>query len=295
MADQATPTAPETQKRTVLDADDVIEMVPRLRGHRKLVNRLLHWLQVDRVNDVHDRYFDTPGVPFTQSLLKDFRITTEIDGAEVLDHLPEGAFITVSNHPFGALDGITLIAEVGARRPDYKVMVNMILNRITAMRPNFIAVDQRGSDDPAKKAVSMHGIKEVIDRVRNGHPVGFFPAGAISIINRHGWLEDDPWKPVVLRLIKQLKVPVIPIFFHGTNTFLFNFFGKINWLLRTLRLPSEVWRKCGTTMRVSVGPVISPAEIADHAGDLEELGRWLKGRTYELRTAPFHADIIDKH
>ena len=71
---------------------------------------------------------------------------------EVLDNLPEGAFITVSNHPFGALDGITLIAEVGKRRPDYKVMVNMILNRITAMRPNFIAVDQKGSDDPAKKA-----------------------------------------------------------------------------------------------------------------------------------------------
>lgn len=281
------------QKRTVLDADDVMDMVPRLRGHYKLVNRLLHWLQVDRVNAVHDKYFDTPGVPFAESLLKDFRITTEIDGADVLDHLPEGAFITVSNHPFGALDGITLIAEVGRRRPDYKVMVNMILNHITAMRPNFIAVDQKGSDDPAKKAVSMQGIKQVIERVRAGHPVGFFPAGAISIINRHGWLEDDPWKPVVIRLIKQLRVPVIPIFFHGTNSFLFNAFGKINWMLRTLRLPSEVWRKCGTTMRVSVGPVISPEEIARHAGSVEELGEWLKARTYELRTAPFHADIVD--
>lgn len=294
MEQPATRNLTPAQKRTVLDADDVMDMVPRLRGHYKLVNRLLHWLQVDRVNDVHDRYFDTPGVPFAQSLLKDFRITTEIDGAEVLDHLPQGAFITVSNHPFGALDGITLIAEVGARRPDYKVMVNMILNRITAMRPNFIAVDQKGSDDPAKKAVSMHGIKEVIERVRGGHPVGFFPAGAISIINRHGWLEDDPWKPVVVRLVKQLKVPVIPIFFHGTNSFLFNAFGKIHWLLRTLRLPSEVWRKCGTTMRVSVGPVITPEEIAAHAATVEELGLWLKARTYELRTAPFHADIIDK-
>lgn len=289
----ATPTSASSEKRTVLDYDDIVEMAPFFKGKSRLVNFIMKLLDVDKVNWIHDHNFDTPGPQFCRGLLNDLDIKLRIDNEQLLDHLPEGAFITVSNHPFGALDGITLIAEVGRRRPDYKVMVNMILNRITAMRPNFIAVDQKGSDDPAKKAVSMQGIKQVIECVRAGHPVGFFPAGAISIINRHGWLEDDPWKPVVIRLIKQLRVPVIPIFFHGTNSFLFNAFGKINWMLRTLRLPSEVWRKCGTTMRVSVGPVISPEEIALHAGSVEELGEWLKARTYELRTAPFHADIVD--
>ena len=284
-AEHPAPTLPHEQKRTVLDAEDVMEMVPRLRGHRKLIDRLLHILQIDRVNEVHDRFFDTPGVPFTQSLLKDFRITTRIDGLDVLDKLPEGAFITVSNHPFGALDGITLISIIGQRRPEYKVMVNMILNRITAMRPNFIAVDQSASDDPAKKAVSMAGIREVMKQVRSGHPVGFFPAGAISKINRHGWLEDQEWKPVVMRLIAQLKVPVIPVFFHGTNIFMFNLLGRVSWVLRTMRLPSEVWRKCDTEMHVSIGDIITPEEIALHAGSEKELGQWLKAKTFELRTS----------
>ncbi|MBJ2167136.1 MAG: 1-acyl-sn-glycerol-3-phosphate acyltransferase [Muribaculaceae bacterium] len=284
-AEHPAPTLPHEQKRTVLDAEDVMEMVPRLRGHRKLIDRLLHILQIDRVNEVHDRFFDTPGVPFTQSLLKDFRITTRIDGLDVLDKLPEGAFITVSNHPFGALDGITLISIIGQRRPEYKVMVNMILNRITAMRPNFIAVDQSASDDPAKKAVSMAGIREVMKQVRSGHPVGFFPAGAISKINRHGWLEDQEWKPVVMRLIAQLKVPVIPVFFHGTNSFMFNLLGRVSWVLRTMRLPSEVWRKCDTEMHVSIGDIITPEEIALHAGSEKELGQWLKAKTFELRTS----------
>ncbi len=284
-AEHPAPTLPHEQKRTVLDAEDVMEMVPRLRGHRKLLDRLLHILQIDRVNEVHDRFFDTPGVPFTQSLLKDFRITTRIDGLDVLDKLPEGAFITVSNHPFGALDGITLISIIGQRRPEYKVMVNMILNRITAMRPNFIAVDQSASDDPAKKAVSMAGIREVMKQVRSGHPVGFFPAGAISKINRHGWLEDQEWKPVVMRLIAQLKVPVIPVFFHGTNSFMFNLLGRVSWVLRTMRLPSEVWRKCDTEMHVSIGDIITPEEIALHAGSEKELGQWLKAKTFELRTS----------
>lgn len=284
-AEHPAPTLPHEQKRTVLDAEDVMEMVPRLRGHRKLIDRLLHIIQIDRVNEVHDRFFDTPGVPFTQSLLKDFRITTRIDGLDVLDKLPEGAFITVSNHPFGALDGITLISIIGQRRPEYKVMVNMILNRITAMRPNFIAVDQSASDDPAKKAVSMAGIREVMKQVRSGHPVGFFPAGAISKINCHGWLEDQEWKPVVMRLIAQLKVPVIPVFFHGTNSFMFNLLGRVSWVLRTMRLPSEVWRKCDTEMHVSIGDIITPEEIALHAGSEKELGQWLKAKTFELRTS----------
>ena len=131
----------------------------------------------------------------------------------------------------------------------------------------------------------MAGIREVMKQVRSGHPVGFFPAGAISKINRHGWLEDQEWKPVVMRLIAQLKVPVIPVFFHGTNSFMFNLLGRVSWVLRTMRLPSEVWRKCDTEMHVSIGDIITPEEIALHAGSEKELGQWLKAKTFELRTS----------
>ncbi|MDE6197955.1 MAG: lysophospholipid acyltransferase family protein [Muribaculaceae bacterium] len=271
-------------KRTVLDSDDVVEMVPSLAGHRKLVERVLSWLDVDKVNAVHDKFFDTPGAPFVRHLLEDFRITLRVDGESVLDSFPEGTpFITVSNHPFGALDGISLIHLVASRRPDYKVMVNMILNRISAMRPNFIAVDALASDDPAKKAVSMRGIKEAIVQVRRGHPIGFFPAGAVSKLNRHMRLEDRTWQPSIIRLIQQLDVPVVPIFFHGSNSAWFNFLGLVSWQLRTLRLPAEVFRKCGSTLHISVGRPITVEEQKMHQGSTEEFGEFLKQRTYSLR------------
>lgn len=270
-------------KRTVLDAEDIYAMVPRLAKHPKLVERAIRWLYVDHVNAVHDKYFDTPGQAFTHALLKEFDITVRVDGLETLDNLPEGAFITVSNHPFGALDGITLIDLVASRRPSYKVMVNMILGRITAMNPNFIKVDALASDDPKKKAVSMLGIKEVIQQVKSGNPVGFFPAGAVSKVNWRLRLNDREWQPSVIRLIDKLKVPVIPIYFHGTNSWFFNFLGVVCWQLRTLRLPREVWRKCHKTLHVSVGRPISVAEQQAHAGSTEELGRFLKEKTYALR------------
>ncbi len=271
-------------KRTVLDYDDISKMVPRLRGKEKLVNNLLKFLKVDKVNWLHEHNCDTPGQPFTEGLLRDLDITLRIDNEHVLDNLPEGAFITVSNHPFGALDGITLINIVAARRPTFKVMVNMVLNYISAMRPNFIAVDAYASDDPKKKAVSMNGIKAAIMQVRRGNPIGFFPAGAVSKIRPNLKLEDREWQPNIIRLIQQLKVPVIPIFFHGRNSAWAHILGLISWKLRTLRLPTEVFLKKGKTLHVSIGEPITVEEQMQHSSSIEELGKFLRNRTYSLRS-----------
>ena len=270
-------------KRTVLDYNDISQMVPWFKGKEKLVNRLLKFLSVDKVNWLHDHNCDTPGPEFAAGLLKDLEIKLRIDNEELLDKLPEGAFITVSNHPFGALDGISLIHIIASRRPQFKEMVNMVLNYISAMRPNFIAVDALASDDPKKKAVSMQGIKSAIMQVRRGEPIGFFPAGAVSKVNIKGQLEDREWQPTIVRLIQQMKVPVVPIYFHGSNSWWFNFLGVVCWQLRTLRLPAEVFRKKGSTLHISIGEPISVEEQIQHSGTVEELGQFLKDKTYALR------------
>ncbi|MDE6321129.1 MAG: lysophospholipid acyltransferase family protein [Muribaculaceae bacterium] len=267
----------------VLSEEDIMEKAPKLRSHPKLVRWAMKLLAIDKVNWIHGHNCKTPGPQFCTGLLSDLELKLRIDNEEALDQFKTGAFVTVSNHPFGALDGITLIHIVGSRRPKYKVMVNMVLNLITAMRPNFIAVDALASDDPAKKAVSMRGIKEAIMQVRHGEPIGFFPAGAVSKVNWRGRLNDREWQPSIIRLIQQLNVPVIPIFFHGSNSWWFNFLGKVSWQLRTLRLPAEVFRKKGKKMHVTIGQPITVEEQKLHQGSVEEFGEYLKSKTYELR------------
>lgn len=282
MSDKETPA--ETIRPDVLNYDDIRQMVPKLDGHEKLVNRLLKFLSVDKVNAVHAKCCDTPGPEFVKRLLIDeFKIRLRIDNEAVLDHLPEGSFITVSNHPFGALDGIALIYLITRRRPKFKVMVNMILNRIGAMRPNFIAVDAWASNDPAKRAVSVNGIREALRQIKSGEPIGFFPAGAMSKTTLCHGLQDRPWQKSILQLIERAKVPVIPIFFHGSNSTWCNFLGHACWPARSLRLPAEVFRKVGTEMHISVGEPISPEEQAMHSQTPEALGDFLRQRTYELK------------
>lgn len=271
------------KKMTVLDADDIMEMVPKLRGHRKFVDWFIRFISLDKVNDIHAHNAATPGPQFVHGLLNDLDIKLKIDNEQVLDHLPEGAFVTVSNHHFGALDGIILINLIASRRPEYKVMVNMVLNYIWAMRPNFIAVDAMASDDPKKKAVSMAGIREVIKNVRAGKPVGFFPAGAVGKVNWRGRLQDREWQPTVIQLIEKLKVPVVPIFFHGSQSWWFNFLGVVCWQLRTFRHPAEVFRKRGKTFHITVGDPITVEEQMAHMGSEKEFSDFLRRRTYELR------------
>ena len=57
----------------------------------------------------------------------------------------------------------------------------------------------------------------------------------------------------------------------------------IDWRLRTLRLPAEVWRKCHTEIHISVGDIISPEELKKYP-EVGELRQFLKDKTYQLRS-----------
>lgn len=266
----------------VLTYEDVCRMAPFFRGKPGLVKAIFRLLKIDRVNAVHSRWASTPGVPFSHALVeKEFKVRVRVDHEEILSRFPTGAFVTVSNHPLGAFDGIVLLHEVGTFRPDYQVMVNLFLNNLSAMRPSFIAVDPSGSADPEKKRVTLQGIREAIAHVKAGHPLGFFPAGAVSKVKRDLHIRDRQWQPSIIRLISQLKVPVIPVYFHGHNSTFFNILGIIDWRLRTLRLPAEVFRMRGREVHLSIGEPITVEEQRD-CGTVEELGRLLRARTYEL-------------
>lgn len=267
----------------VLSYDDICRLAPQLAGKERFVKWAMKLLSIDKVNALHGRNCDTPGPEFCRRMLfDDLKVTLTVDNEQILDQMGDQPFVTVSNHVLGAIDGIILIHLLGSRYPEFKVMVNMILKHITAMSPNFIAVDALASDDPAKKAVSVKGIRQAMMQIRDGKPLGFFPAGAVSKLNSHFELRDRPWQPSIIRLIRQFKVPVVPIFFHDRNSAWFNFLGVVSWQLRTLRLPAEVFRAHDRHYHVTVGEPISPEEIAAHP-DTAELGQFLYNRTYDLR------------
>ena len=267
-------------KKTVLDAQDVKSLAPWFKNET-IINALLRWLNVESVNKLHGDNCHMQGADFTDGILHDLNIKLEIEGEEVLKNLPDGSFVTLSNHPFGALDGVSIISLFARYRTDYKVMVNKMLMMISALAPNFISV-QPHSNSAASRTASMSGIREAMQHVRNGYPIGFFPAGAVSKLKGNLTTEDRDWQPTIIRLVKQFKKPVVPVYFYGRNTLMFYFLRSITYILSSLRLPTEVMKRAGTTLRVAVGKPIMPEEYA-HIEDIEELARFFKAKTYELK------------
>lgn len=266
----------------VINYDDVVEAIPKLAKYPGLVNWFLRLIAMDKINETHGRYCHRLGVDFATALAEEeYKWNLTLDNYEVLQRFKTGAFITVSNHPIGSYDGILLLHLVGKVRPDYRVMVNLILNKLQAMRPGFIAVDPQKSDDPEKRKVTLHGMREAIKHIKDGHPLGFFPAGAISNVDWKFHISDRPWQEVIIRLIRQMQVPVIPIYFHCRNSTFCNVLARIDWRLRTLRLPRELFESYYKDVRVSFGEPVS-VEEQNKCLTLQELGDMLRAKTYEL-------------
>jgi putative hemolysin len=207
----------------------------------------------------------------------------EVHNREILQQLPEGAFITVSNHPIGSLDGIILIDIFASIRPDFRVMVNEILAHISAMEDNFISVIPKTDDNQESNHQNTNGIRLSLSWLRNGHPMGFFPAGAMSFYDKkQKKVRDLPWTHSVIRLIRKANVPVYPVYFDCLNSKFFYRLARINWKLRVLRVAKEAFNKKGRTLHVYIGKPIPPENIKMHNDD-NALADFLYKSTYNIK------------
>jgi putative hemolysin len=266
----------------LLKLNELENVTPLLSG--KIGNAfcrvLMRMLAIDKVNDLYDRNSDRRGPDFAGAVLKDIGVEYEILNQEVLQRIPDGPFITISNHPYGHIDGVMLVDLFGHLRPDFKVMVNKFLGRIEALEDNFICVTPTIGEPTAPTKDNIQGIKDAVGHIRGGNALGLFPAGAISDLSlKDGCIRDREWQEPVIRLIKKLNVPIVPVHFLDRNSFFYYSLGLIHWKMRLLRLPSEVFNKRENIQRIAIGEIITPQEQADFS-DIRQFRDFLRNKVY---------------
>lgn len=267
----------------LLEIHELEKYAPIFRGKlgNLFGNFLLDIFSVSKINRIYDS-ITTTGPAAAKEILDKIKATYVVGGLDKLQRITEKPFITISNHPYGGLDGIILIDLVGHLFPDFKVMVNTFLSRIKVLDPNFITVIPTGEHKTAPTLESLRGTRDTLSHIRGGHPMGFFPSGAVSDLSAiDGNVRDREWQEPVLKLIRKAKVPIIPIrFFDGNSKFYYKL-GLINWKVRLLKLPSEVLNKKGTLNRVGVGDTIS-VERQSECTDIESFGKMLRSSVYDM-------------
>ena len=265
-------------------------MSPLFRGKvgNSLAAGLMNFLSVGRLNELYDRHSDMNGTEFSAAVLKDIGVEYSIcsaDGTDksLKDMLPSGPFITISNHPYGHLDGVALIDAIGKIRPDYKVMVNKILGRVKTMSDHFIQVVPTGKERTPATAESVAGIKAALGHLRNHGALGLFPSGAVSDLHLPSFtVSDREWQEPVVRLIAKADVPIVPLRFCDGNSLLYYSLGLLDWRVRLLRLPAEVFNKREKPFRIIVGPVITPEQQASYKSDMSAFRAFLRSAVYDM-------------
>ena len=147
-----------------IDPKDFEALSPVFRGKagQWLAELIMQIASLDKVNYVYNHSINYTGARFAEGLLNDFGVNYTIGNAEQLNQLPEGAFITISNHPYGGLDGIILIDLLARIRPDFRLMVNRILSLVKTMKDNFISVTPVGNKKNNITMASIHGMRETL-------------------------------------------------------------------------------------------------------------------------------------
>lgn len=245
-----------------------------------LVARLvMHIMRLNKINKLYSDVYDEDPQAFLERLIDALGVTIEINEEDLAKIPAEGAFITISNHPFGGLDGIILIKLLSKIRPDYKVMANFLLKKIEPIKDYFLGVNPF---EGRKDISSAGGLKEALRHLSEGGALGLFPAGEVSAYQADSnSIEDREWATSVLKLIRKANVPVIPIYFKGSNSLLFQLLGLIHPMLRTVKLPSELLNKKNRIIKLRIGSPIT-VETQDSFGDIRQYGKFLRAKTYLL-------------
>lgn len=279
----------------VITPEQAPQLLPIFEGKRgKLLFKLgLKLTGIDKVNATHDRLEKagvTPGPDFAKGILDDVGVDFRIGNPERLESLPKGPFITISNHVYGHLDGISLLDVIGHVRPKAKVMVNEFLMWVHGLAPNFISVNPTEKEKKTT-ATSINGIKSALLQIKEGEPLCLFPSGAVADLKpRQGWtITERPWQEGALKLIRKARVPVVPIRFFDRNSNFYYALGLIDYRVRFARLFHELYNKRGTHPRMGIGEAI-PVEALEAVPE-EQFGSFLRSKVYDM---PMPASFVNR-
>jgi putative hemolysin len=235
----------------LITPQDILRQSNRFR--RYVAKVIMNVLGFNRLNDSYAATQEFLGNDVTAHYLFQHNIKYVVDETS-LKNIPEkGSCIFVCNHPTGMLDGIVLIDLISRARPDVKFLGNFLLGRMNVLENFFIEVDPFDASNP----LNVRGIKMALQHIKEGKSLAIFPAGEVSTV--HGFrIRDKKWPNSVLKFIRKVNVPVVPIYMSGTNSFSFHFWGFFHPVFRTVQLVRQLNRKDNSMVQVAIGAPVLP-------------------------------------
>ena len=248
-----------------------IQLIEKATGQPKLRNLYLEYQRAP-----------IKGESFWQASVRKLDIRPSFETTDLKNIPSTGPVVIVANHPYGVLDGLVMCWLIEKVRSDFLVLTHSALLRAPEARPYLLPVDFTGTKEAFE--TNLHTRDRARKHLAEGGCIVVFPAGAVSTapdkLGRKP-ATDWPWQPFTAQLIQRSKATVVPIFFSGQNSRLFQIASHISATLRLSLIFKEVHDRIGTELPLVIGEQISASEISE-ISDRAALTVMLRDRTYAL-------------
>ena len=225
------------------------------------------------------------GRDFWQVMVDRYGLSLKVIGGH-LDNIPkEGPLIVIANHPYGILDGLMLGHILSEVRGDFRILAHKVFRKAKDLDRVILPI----SFDDTKEAMktNLETRKVSLEYLRNGGAIGIFPGGTVSTaVKPFGQPMDPGWRAFTARMVAKSGATVVPVFFEGHNSRLFQVASHLHYTLRMAFLIREFKARVDEPVEIVVGQPLPQAELDARAKDSKAMMEYLRSETYKLSPRP---------
>ncbi|MGC9368392.1 MAG: lysophospholipid acyltransferase family protein [Paracoccaceae bacterium] len=225
------------------------------------------------------------GRDFWQVMVERYGRSLQVTGGSLSNIPANGPLIVVANHPYGILDGLMMGHILSRARGDFRILAHQVFRKAEELNRIILPIDFDGTREA--QAVNLATRRAALDYLGQGGAVGIFPGGTVSTSAR--WFSppmDPGWRSFTARMVAKSGATVVPVFFEGHNSRLFQMASHLHQTLRLALLINEFRARVDTPVRVVIGQPIPQQQIDAHARDPKAMMDFLRKATYELSPKP---------
>jgi len=222
------------------------------------------------------------GADFWDVMVQRYGLSLEIMGGSLCNIPRDGPLVMVANHPYGILDGLMMghILSV-ARQGDFRILAHRVFRKSEDLDRVILPI----SFDETREALAsnLETRKTALDYLGQGGAIGIFPGGTVSTSARAFSRPLDPaWRSFTAKMIAKSGATVVPVYFEGANSRLFQVASHLHANLRVALLIKEFKRRTDEPVKVVIGKAIPSHEIAARGRDPRAMMDFLRASTYAL-------------
>jgi putative hemolysin len=225
------------------------------------------------------------GRDFWQVMVERYGLSLDVVRGS-LDLIPrEGPLILIANHPYGILDGLMLGHILAQTRGDFRILAHHVLCKSPDLARVILPI--AFDETKASVALNLDTRKTALSYLGQGGAIGIFPGGTVSTAQKPFSHPMDPgWRGFTARMVAKSGATVVPLYFDGHTSRMFQIASHLHYTLRMGLLIKEFAKRVDTPVRVAVGNPIPTDQIAARAGDSKAMMDFLRKATYDLSPTP---------